>query len=261
MRNGSSKVAARARGAARRLADVAYVVQAGSVGLRLRHIHAVRSLDLLRELESRYALSVRTVLYIGANQGQELPLLLFAYPSATVHCFEPQAECQASLQALADAHPGRVRIHRTALSDRQGTAVLRRPVSHDQASSLLPPNAEMAQRFPHVTGWHEEVVPTTTLDSWAAEHTLGDDVLVKMDVQGAEGLVLDGGPKTFERARLVICELAVVPTYADAPDMRVMFDRLLELGYGYAGETGQVRDRTNVVVEFDGAFVRPDPTR
>jgi FkbM family methyltransferase len=254
-------IARRARGLARRLADVAYVGQAGAAGLRLRDPHAVRSFETLRELESRYHLDVGTVLYIGANQGQDLPLLLLASPRATVHCFEPQAECQPALQAVADAHPDRVRIHRTALSDREGTAVLRRPARHDQASSLLEPNEQMAERFPHVTDWHDEEVPTTTLDAWAAAHPLADDVLVKMDVQGAEGLVMDGGPATFAQARLVICELAVVPTYAEAPDMRVMFDRLLDLGLGYAGETAQVRDESAVVAEFDGAFVRPRAAR
>lgn len=235
--------------------------QAGTAGLRLRDIHAVRSYELLRDLEARFRLSIRTVLYIGANAGQELPLLLHAYPAAVVHCFEPQAACQPPLQAMAARFPGRVVVHGTALSDREGTAVLRRPVSHDQASSLFEPNAEMVHRFPHVMDWHEEEVDTTTLDAWAAEHPFDDDVLAKMDVQGAEGLVLDGGRKTFEQVRLVICELAVVPTYTDAPDMRVMFDRLLELGFGYAGETAQIRDGEAVVVEFDGAFVRPRSAR
>ncbi len=258
---GGRAVARKARGLSRRLADAAYIGQAGVAGLRLRDLHAVRSFETLRELESRYHLDIRTVLYIGANQGQDLPLLLLAYPVATVHCFEPQAECQPSLRAVASAHPGRVQIHCTALSDSEGTAVLRRPARHDQASSLFEPNEQMAERFPHVTDWHDEEVPTTTLDAWVGANPLTDDVLVKMDVQGAEGLVVDGGPATFAQARLVICELAVVPTYADAPDMRVMFDRLLDLGLGYAGETAQVRDDDAVVVEFDGAFVRPRRAR
>lgn len=247
------------RGCVRRLANVAYVGQAGLAGLKLRDVHAVRAYDLLRDLEARYHLSIRTVLYIGANQGQDVPALLLAYPWATIHCFEPQSTCQGSLQSLARKFPGRVHVHAVALSDREGTATLRRPTDHDQASSLLTPNEEMAKRFPHVNNWEEEEVVATTLDKWCELHEIAVDILVKMDVQGAEHLVLKGGAGAFDRARLVICEMAVVPTYRAAPDMRSMFEALQQLGFGYAGEVAQVRDTQAVVVEFDGAFVRPRP--
>lgn len=256
MSGAADVVSKKVRGAVRRLADAAYVGQAGLAGFHLRNAHTVRTYELLRDLERRFGLTVRTVLYVGANVGQEIPLLLHAYPAAIIHCFEPQRECLAALTGIARLWPDRVRVHPLALSDREGSAVLHRPARHDQASSLLAPSDEMSRRFPHVTDWQDEVVSMTTLDRWASEYGLVDDVLVKMDVQGAEGLVLAGGRRTFERARLVICELAVVPTYEQAPDMRVIFDKLQALNYGYAGEIQQVRDTQGVVVEFDGAFVR-----
>jgi FkbM family methyltransferase len=245
------------RGAFRHLSNAAYIAQAGRAGLKLRDIHAVRSLESLRELESRFGLGIRTVLYVGANQGQELELMLLAYPKAVVHCFEPQQECQPYLARLAARWPGRVVIHALALSVSAGTAVLKRPAEHDQASSLLPPNDQMAKRFPQVGGWHDEFVTTIRLDDWAEANAVEDDILVKLDVQGAEALVLAGGPQTLQRARLVICELAVIPTYTDAPDMPTMFEEFRKLGFGYAGELAQVRDTQFAVVEFDGAFVRP----
>jgi len=257
MSGNAQRVARKVRGAARRFSDLAYIGQAGLTGFRLRDVHAVRSYDLLRDLEVRFHLQIRTVLYIGANKGQDLPLLMEAYPWATVHCFEPQASCRDALRQVAAKYPGRVRIHQVALTDHEGSAVLRRPANHDQATSLFEPNTQMSQRFPHVTDWQQEEVATSTLDSWAARHELVDDVLVKMDVQGSELLVLRGGRNTIKRVRLVVTELAVIPTYTDAPDMRLMFDELLQLGFGYAGETAQVRDTEAVVVEFDGAFARP----
>lgn len=250
-------LARKARGLLRRASELAYVGQAGRAGLALRDHHAVRSHDTLRDLEHRFNLDVRTVLYIGANKGQDVALQLLTFPRAVVHCFEPQSGCQSALRDLASRWPGRVHVHPVALSNSTGTATLRRPAKHDMASSLMVPNAHMSELFPHVQDWEEEQVATDTLDAWAAGHSLGDDVLVKLDVQGAEPLVVAGGKRTFRQARFVVCELAVVTTYDAAPDMHTMFDVFHDLGFGYAGELEQVRDTEGLVVEFDGAFVRP----
>ena len=107
----------------------------------------------------------------------------------------------------------------------------------------------------------DETVRTTRLDAWAADQDITEQILVKMDVQGAEQLVLAGGEDIFARAGMVIVELAVVPTYEGAPLMTTMFDELTRRGFGYAGELSQVRDEDYVVVEFDGAFVRPRSQR
>ena len=83
----------------------------------------MRTYDLFHDLQRRYNLSVETVLYVGANHGQELPLLRLAFPRAVVHCFEPQTDCQPALAAAAAEHPKWVRVHPVALSDQTGTAV------------------------------------------------------------------------------------------------------------------------------------------
>lgn len=249
-------VAYQDHGALRRLSDAAYVQQAGPAGRALADAHSVRQYESLRDLSRRPALNIRTVLYIGANEGQEAELLLRAYPDAHLHCLEPQPGCLPALASLARRWPGRLSVHPIALSDSEGEAELRRPESHDQASSLLAPNDEMQRRFPQVQGWSTLTVSTLSLDAWAASERLVDDVVIKMDVQGAESLVIAGGETTFRQARLVVCGLAVVPTYSSASDMHTMFKIFERFGYSYAGELGQVRDTNNAVVEFDGAFVR-----
>ena len=137
----------------RRVSDMTYVAQAGPAGRALGSAAEVRRYEALRELLDRHQLTIRTVLYIGANEGQEAELLLRACPGAVLHCFEPQTRCQGALQQLRLRWPGRVHVHAVALSDAEGSALLTRPASHHQASSLLRPNEEMGQRFPHVTQW------------------------------------------------------------------------------------------------------------
>lgn len=238
---------------AQQAGDLAHAFASGGRGLG--DATRVRTYRHYREIAERFDLDVRTVLYVGANVGQELDLLTAAFPLATVHCFEPQPALQASLRAHASAFP-RAFVHELALSAAPGTLTMQVSDTHDQASSLLPPAEGMAASFPHVGAWREVQVNACRLDEWAAEHTLSDDLVLKMDVQGAEGLVLDGGPATLAKVRLLIVEMAVVPTYVGAPGMLDMFTRLLDAGFVYAGELGQVRDTHGAVVEFDGAFVR-----
>ncbi len=242
-------------GVLRRLSTIAYVRQAGKAG-RTLGAQGLRRRDELMEMQSRFALSIHTVLYVGANVGQELDLLAFAFPDATIHCFEPQRQCQDGLVAATSRWPGRAHVHPIALSDRAGDVTLHRPVSHDQASSLLEPSDEMHRQFPHVTGWGDETVAAEPLDEWAARNPLENDIVIKMDVQGAEQLVIAGGSNVFAQARMVITEIAAVTTYSGAPDMHATFDTMAGLGFGYAGEMGQVRSGDGSVVEFDGVFAR-----
>lgn len=208
------------------------------------------------ELVGRYGIDARTVLYIGANEGQDLWVLRAAYPRATVHCFEPQPQVLASLRAAAAALPD-VHVYDVALGATSGVTTMVRSRTHSESSSLRRPNNAMAARFPHVSDWVDEMVPVTTLDEWATAHPLADDVVVKMDVQGFEDAVLAGGRDVFARAKLVIAELAVVPTYEGAPEWRSMFDAFTERGYIYAGEMSRVHEEeTGAVIEFDAAFVQ-----
>lgn len=209
-----------------------------------------------REIASFHGLSVGTVLYIGANRGQALPLLSSAFPDAVIHCFEPLPEPFAMLAAACRSR-SRWKAYHLAVGQLNGTTTMLRNVSHDEASSLRRPGVEMGRLYPHVEGWQEQEVEAIRLDDWVAGQELEDDILVKLDVQGAEDLVLGGGPKIFARARAVIIELSVVSTYEGgmrAPEMQAT---LVGMGFKYGGELAVVRSPvTGEVVEFDALFFR-----
>lgn len=231
------------------------ILASGPRGRRLGSSDRVRSYRFYHDAAERFSLDISTVLYIGANTGQELDILRAAYPDALICCFEPQPDLLPALHARAAA-VGNVEVHPFALAAQRGLVTMRRSRSHDQASSLRVPNASMSEKFPHVGDWDEIEVETRPLDEWAAERDLVDDLMIKLDVQGAEDEVLAGGPDTFEKARMVVVEMAVVPTYEAAPSMVDMFTAFTGRGFSYAGEMSQVRDSTGAVIEFDGVFAR-----
>lgn len=209
-----------------------------------------------RQVSSFFQLSVKTVLYIGANRGQELPLLRAAFPEAEIHCFEPLGEVFSELSRACEARAG-CAAYNLAVSDTTGTAEIRRSRDHDEASSLRAPNDAMEALYPHVGDWTSEVVETVTLDEWAVDRDLADDLVIKLDTQGSEDLVIRGGPEMVKKARAVIVELAVRPTYREAPTGSKIEALLASIGYVYAGQLSAVRSPvTNEVVEYDAAFVR-----
>jgi FkbM family methyltransferase len=224
------------RGAALRLARLllAAAQPAGLSALR-RGVPPERLLRY-RQVSAFHGLDVRTVLYVGANRGQELPLLLTAFPAAHVHCFEPAPATAQDLERAWGTHP-RVTVWRFALADRDGEAAFNTSASHDQANSLRPPDEAMDSVWPGVDGWSSETIAVRRLDGWWDDAGVRGDVVLKMDVQGAEDLVLRGAGRRLEEVRAVITELAVTPTYVGAPRAEDVHHLLRDAGFRYGGSS------------------------
>jgi FkbM family methyltransferase len=249
-------LAAHARGAALRASRLSLALAQPRGWSALRAGVAPARLLRYREIEAFHGLAFGTVLYVGANRGQDLPLLLNAFPAAHVHCFEPAPSAYGDLTRRWGSEP-RISCWQTALGAETGTAVLHLSETHDQANSLRTPDPRMQDVFPEIGVWSDVEVPVVTLDDWAAGVDLPGDVLLKMDVQGAEDLVLAGARQLLRRVTAVVAEVAVTPTYEGAPDATRLVGLLAEHGFAFGGELDAVRSPATLeIVEYDGVFVR-----
>lgn len=79
---------------------------------------------------------------------------------------------------------------------------------------------------------------------------------VKMDVQGFEGAVLDGGTETIERARVLESELLVVPSYEGEALAPELLNRIFAGGFRIALVDNVVRDQDVCAIAIDALFVR-----
>jgi hypothetical protein len=86
------------------------------------------------------------------------------------------------------------------------------------------------------TIWYDEgkyetiQIPTSTLD--IKNYFNGETIdLLKMDTQGSELDILNGGKKTLERTEFVLIEVSTVKYNLNAPMMDKVIDKMLESGF------------------------------
>lgn len=168
-------------------------------------------LDLLPELVA----GDRRAIDVGANLGDYTYALARLAPR--VEAFEPLPRCAAVIEAAR--LPG-VRVHRVALSDREGRRTLHVPVREGHAdtgrASFLDPGG---------TTEHTRV-PVRTLDSYGF-----DDVgLIKIDVEGHESAVLAGAAETL-RTCMPVLIVEIEQRHRRDCGIDAVFAGILALGY------------------------------
>jgi FkbM family methyltransferase len=120
---------------------------------------------------------------VGANSGVVSMLMAKAASSGQVHAFDPLPLNCALVQASACLSNVSVAINCCAVADKEGFTEFSE--SEDGAYSSIRPTGRRAQRL-------KREVPVTTLDSYAERQHLARVDVMKIDVEGAEELVLAG---------------------------------------------------------------------
>jgi FkbM family methyltransferase len=129
----------------------------------------------------------------GANHGYFSMLAArLVGPSGRVIAFEPHGEARDRLDRHLELNglQGRVEVQAMALSDRSGTARMHQ-AHHSALASLVPDQSPVRHLVEFGAPFD---VQTVRFDDWRAEHAPGPIRLMKIDVEGAELMVLSGMP-------------------------------------------------------------------
>ncbi len=166
-----------------------------------------------------------TAIDVGANRG------VFAYAFSRiadrVEAFEPNPDCAAFARRMLGA---RARVHALALGDKNGRADFVVPVSEEGEALHLGGSLGQA------AGGHAEMVnfpvEVRTLDSYRFE----DVRVVKVDVEGSELAVLEGGRQTILRDRPTLIVELLTGAHADP----VAVTEHICAGFGYAAKLATI---------------------
>jgi FkbM family methyltransferase len=202
----------------------------------------------------------RTIVDLGANEGQFLFSALAYYPSPRCLIVEMLPDLAARLRddaRLADRR--RFVVVQAAVGEREHEQPVLRSV-HSQASSLLPLHREAAGLYGiDLTQFEAGSVRVRTLDALCAEHGFGEVDLLKIDVQGYEERVLRGAPITLAHTRRLIIEVEYVPVYQGqmlADGIRAAVERA---GFEYVCNVTEYRSAEGILLHADALFRRPGP--
>ncbi len=137
---------------------------------------------------------------IGVNFGQTLLKIKAVNPKASYIGLEPSGLCSYYTSLLIKINKFiDARIIRCALADKPGILTLYGHSEGDTVASILEPSTS-GEEFSS-----REYVPVVTLDSLIPIVTsTGKEILLKVDVEGAEGLVFKGAELFINQFRPVI---------------------------------------------------------
>jgi len=182
------------------------IVRAIYKRLGIIHLGRRRVRDLIDFIEDR---KIDVVIDVGANVGQFGESLRAGGYRGKIVSFEPiESAFQAlSIKAAAD---GNWEVHHCGLGAASGAATLN--VSELSVfSSILGMTSVAGLHDSRMAVDHTEQIPIQTLDQVAAG--LSGRMFLKIDTQGYERQVIEGGQQTIPRMMGILMELPIIHVY------------------------------------------------
>jgi FkbM family methyltransferase len=184
------------------------------------------------------------VIDVGAHVGEFTKQIYYNFPECKIVMVEANPNCEPHLRLLGKPYDI------VALSDKEGYGNL-----HIEKTNLTPTGASL---YKENTEWYSEgkyeiiTVPTSTLDIKNYFENQQIDLL-KLDVQGAELDILNGGEKTLQRTQYALIETSLLEYNQNAPLIDRVVDKMKEYGF-YIVDIIEYHKYNNIIFQLDILF-------
>lgn len=201
--------------------------------------------------------NIDIVFDVGANTGQFAQQLRDVGYEGQIISFEPLSNAYVKLKGHASLDSKWIVHDRCAIGDNEGVISIN--IAGNSLSSSILPMLESHSAADGASAYvGREIVTVRRLDSVARDY-IGESTnyFVKIDTQGYEWQVLEGGLSTLKSARGVIVELSFVPLYEGQRLWRELVDRLEAEGFVlWALQKGFTDLRDGRTLQADAIFFR-----
>lgn len=218
-----------------------------------------RNYDLVRftRMQILEHAQVDLVLDVGANVGQfAQQIRRFGY-CGTIISFEPLEEALTALRR-ASKHDKQWIIEGYALGATNESTTIN-VTANLVSSSILPQQRLLVEVDPSSAVTGQQIIEVRRLDTIFDQFASSDSsVALKIDTQGYERQVLEGGNSVMNRVKVVHLEASLVPLYEGELLLPEALDFLGRQGFNLASiEPGLPDLKTGQLLQVDLTMVRP----
>ncbi len=200
---------------------------------------------------------IRTIIDVGANDGQFIKEVSNIFPNAEFYSFEPLKDCYERL-IINFKNNAKVHAFNFALGEEDGEIIFSRS-SASTSSSILKMGRLHKILFPNTANLIEEKVKIKRIDDVFENKVIQDLILLKIDVQGAEEKVIKGAIQFLKKVNIIITEVSYATLYEDQPLFVDILNLLLAQNFIFIGMLEQFSSpSTNAPLFADAIFVKKE---
>ena len=194
---------------------------------------------------------IKTIIDVGASDGGFAKKSRAFFPNASIHSIEA---LPASYAKLVNRFKGDNKFisYNTAVSDKEGIIDFYLCDDNTGSSSMLEMTDIHKEAYPTTQKNTKLSVPATTIDKLFVNQQFEKDILLKIDVQGAELIVLKGADHLLKETKMIFAEVNFLPLYKDCVLFDELYSFLKNYGFRLAGVENVSQDLT------DGKFLQAD---
>ena len=194
---------------------------------------------------------------VGAYQGFWIKKYIKYYPNAIAYLFEPCLKSHEILICKFERAKN-INIYKLALSNKSGSQIVNLNAK-SYTNSLLPLDKKASDSWQNdkLQNISNEEVQVTTLDDFALKNKIKKINILKLDVQGYESRVLQGGLELLKKnfIDLVLLEIIVAPTYSNQSKVNDIFDIFESNNYKLYGIYDiEKKPKRGKIQQFDALF-------